>query len=47
MSDHIGPDCAAGKHPACDGRAWDDETDDITTCDCPCHWDTLNDREDS
>ena len=37
MTDHIGPDCRDGKHPACDGRAWDDTTDDMTTCTCTCH----------
>lgn len=33
----IGPDCGAGKHLACDGRAWDDEADTITRCICDCH----------
>ncbi len=33
----IGPDCHDGKHRACDGRALDETTDDITTCDCTCH----------
>ena len=33
----IGPDCRAGKHPACDGRALDEATDDITDCACTCH----------
>jgi len=33
----IGPDCVVGKHPACDGRAWDHEADNITDCACGCH----------
>lgn len=37
MTDPIGPDCAVGKHPACDARAWDDDADDITDCTCTCH----------
>ena len=37
MTDPIGPDCRAGKHPACDGRALDEATDDITDCTCHCH----------
>jgi hypothetical protein len=35
-AEHIGPDCAAGKHP-CDGGAWDDVEDIEVPCDCPCH----------
>lgn len=33
----IGPDCHDGKHRACDGRALDETTDEITTCNCACH----------
>ncbi len=33
----LGPDCHDGKHRACDGRALDEATDEITTCDCTCH----------
>lgn len=47
MTDHIGPDCRDGKHPGCDGRAWDDEADDITACGCACHWPTLTRAPDS
>lgn len=32
-----GPDCRDGKHGACDGRALDEHTDDITDCRCDCH----------
>lgn len=32
-----GPDCRDGKHPACDGRALDEHTDNITNCTCACH----------
>lgn len=32
-----GPDCQANKHPACDGRALDEATDEITRCECACH----------
>ncbi|MGZ0069286.1 Lsr2 family DNA-binding protein [Microbacterium arborescens] len=28
------PECVAGKHPNCDGRAWDDVADAATTCAC-------------
>lgn len=31
------PDCAARKHAACDGRAWDDAADAPTDCPCRCH----------
>ena len=33
----IGPDCQADKHRACDGRALDEATDEITRCQCACH----------
>lgn len=32
------PDCWAGKHePACVGQAWDEDADEPTPCQCPCH----------
>ncbi|MEV4902378.1 hypothetical protein AB0K08_13675 [Citricoccus sp. NPDC055426] len=34
---NIGPDCRDNKHPACDARAMDLETDEVTDCDCSCH----------
>lgn len=37
MTAHIGPDCRDGKHPACDGRAWNNETDQPADCGCTCH----------
>lgn len=43
MPEPIGPGCRDKKHPACDNLALDDVTDQIVTCECPCHWDTLND----
>lgn len=36
MNKPIGPDCLNGKHPACDGRALDETTDEITDCKCSC-----------
>ncbi|WP_193596098.1 hypothetical protein [Microbacterium sp. YJN-G] len=33
----IGPDCRAGKHDACDGRALDETADEVTDCMCSCH----------
>lgn len=30
----ICPECAAGKHVNCSGDAWNDETDQIDTCQC-------------
>lgn len=36
------PDCRDGKHPACNGDAWDFDRDSPTPCECPCHWETLN-----
>lgn len=33
----IDPDCLAGKHHACHGRAWDFEADDEVQCACGCH----------
>lgn len=32
-----GPDCRDGKHPACDGRAWDNDVDALANCGCTCH----------
>ena len=33
----INPDCRDGKHPACNGDAWDDDTDLPAACECSCH----------
>lgn len=36
----MNPDCRVGKHPACNGDAWDFDKDDSTNCTCECHeWD--------
>jgi hypothetical protein len=34
---HLNPDCRGGKHAACSGTAWDDDTDQLTGCACDCH----------
>jgi hypothetical protein len=31
------PECQQGKHPNCDGRAWDHEADVEVACRCSCH----------
>ena len=36
-NNRLDPDCVAGKHPACQGWAWDDEDDVPCRCECPCH----------
>jgi hypothetical protein len=41
------PDCRDGKHPLHPDTAWDDDADEEVPCQCPCHWDTLNDRKDA
>lgn len=33
----IGPECAYGKHDACNGDAWDFATDLPADCKCECH----------
>lgn len=33
----ISPDCAAGKHTACTGDAWDRDHDRPAPCTCRCH----------
>jgi hypothetical protein len=33
----MNPDCANGKHHACNGDAWDFLTDTPTNCTCECH----------
>ena len=33
----INPDCAVGKHHACNDDAWDDIHDRPTRCECDCH----------
>jgi hypothetical protein len=30
----ICPECVAGKHRNCNGDAWDEVNDRVTTCDC-------------
>lgn len=32
--DLICPECRAGKHDNCDGYAWDDDLDAMSTCRC-------------
>lgn len=34
IPDVICPDCRDGKHGACIGQAWDDETDSPADCQC-------------
>lgn len=31
---NVCPECAQGKHRNCNGEAWDDVKDEVTTCDC-------------
>ena len=31
------PDCAAGKHDACNGDGWDNRIDAVCDCPCTCH----------
>jgi hypothetical protein len=33
----MNPECKAGKHHNCDGKAWRDDLDDIGPCQCTCH----------
>jgi hypothetical protein len=35
VSSAVCPECRAGKHPNCDGTAWDDDADSLTGCSCP------------
>lgn len=37
MTDQRNPECVQGKHPNCDGTAWDEATDQPTDCLCNCH----------
>lgn len=37
MPDRLNPDCAVGKHPACNGDAWDFGADTPCQCECECH----------
>lgn len=32
------PDCRDGNDRKCDGKAWDDNRDCISVCECPCHY---------
>lgn len=34
MSSAVCPECRTGKHPNCDGTAWDDDADSLTLCTC-------------
>lgn len=36
-----GPECAYGKHDACNGDAWNFDTDEPADCACECHRDTF------
>lgn len=31
---HVCPECEQGKHDNCNGDAWDDQADELTSCDC-------------
>lgn len=33
----LNPECRDGKHPNCDGRGWDPDTDEACECPCSCH----------
>ena len=33
----VSPDCTAGKCLACDGAAWDHDTDEPADCSSTCH----------
>lgn len=33
----MNPDCAAGKHRACQGDGWDFLRDEPAPCSCECH----------
>lgn len=37
MTTAISPDCRVRKHPACNGGAWDHDTDQPADCSCDCH----------
>ena len=37
MTDRLNPECAVGKHPACNEDAWDDVKDQPARCECACH----------
>ena len=34
----MNPECKQGKHRNCDGTAWDDDTDELASCRCTCHF---------
>jgi hypothetical protein len=38
-ADTLNPDCRDGKHPACNGDAWDFALDGPCSCTCDCHAD--------
>lgn len=33
----MNPDCAVGKHHACNGDGWDMSLDEAMPCPCACH----------
>ncbi|WP_181131604.1 hypothetical protein [Rathayibacter sp. AY2B5] len=37
MADQLNPECEVGKHGACHGDAWNQETDEPADCTCTCH----------
>jgi hypothetical protein len=41
---NICPECVQGKCRNCDGRAWDDENDELTSCECPSEVHVWSDR---
>ncbi|PPF64552.1 hypothetical protein C5E11_03955 [Clavibacter michiganensis] len=41
----IDPDCAAGKHTNCDGTGWDENTEALADCPCPCHNRSIEDPD--
>lgn len=43
----MNPECRDGKHANCDGSAWDDEADELTSCTCQCHVEELRPFQDA
>lgn len=43
--EHIGRDCADGKHTACIGDAWSVKDDAPTPCTCHCHLWTISEEQ--
>lgn len=49
---NVCPECVNGKHTNCDGSAWNDEEDCLTSCQCPVNnpyvaWDDEEDNRSS